>query len=76
MLQEIESKYDPNSDTRPDGPPVTWAEYALYCNAIDLEKEIRYLKFENTNLKDKVSALETQLQRLDETVRDLYNAAF
>lgn len=44
MLDNIFNRYNPENDTRPDGPPVTWAEYALANRIQQLEKRLEKLE--------------------------------
>lgn len=73
----IKHRYDPEYDTRPDGPPVTWAEHGLALDVERLEERLDRLQGLLEKLgashevleDDHVNALEyisTRLTRLEE----------
>lgn len=58
-MSKIEILYDPENDTRRDGPPVTWAEYDLYWDLQNLIRRVERLEAENDKLKKELRSAYT-----------------
>ncbi len=50
MLRQIEERYNSENNTRPDGPPVTWAEMELYEAVLSLKARVEDLEQMRANI--------------------------